>query len=268
MRRVSDLLSLQGRVAILTGGAGHIGLAAGEALAEGGAAVVVVDQDPAATEARANLLASHGGRETLPITADLADPTEIKRIVATTLARFGRIDVVVNNAGYTGTGGPASGWIAPFEAQTVGAWDAAMRINLTAPFLLVQAALDALRNSGNGAVINVGSIYGVTGPVMQMYAGTTMGNPAGYAASKGGLLQLTTYLSTLLAPAIRVNAVSPGGIERGQPASFQKEYVSRTPLGRMGVEEDLKGAIAFLASDASAYVTGQNLLVDGGWTAW
>ena len=95
-----------------------------------------------------------------------------------------------------------------------------------------------------------------------------MGNPAAYAATKGGLLQLTRYLATVLAPKIRVNAVSPGGIERGQPSAFQERYVARTPLGRMAREEDFKGIIAFLASDASAYVTGQNFAVDGGWTVW
>jgi NAD(P)-dependent dehydrogenase (short-subunit alcohol dehydrogenase family) len=95
-----------------------------------------------------------------------------------------------------------------------------------------------------------------------------MGNPAGYAASKGGLLQLTKYLATALAPAVRVNALSPGGVTRGQPRPFQQRYVERTPLRRMAVEEDLKGAFAYLAGDLSAYVTGHNLVVDGGWTAW
>ena len=95
-----------------------------------------------------------------------------------------------------------------------------------------------------------------------------MGNPAGYAASKGGLIQLTRWLATVLAPDVRVNAIIPGGIWRNQPETFREQYVARTPLGRMGAEEDLKGAAAYLASDLSAYVTGQNLIVDGGWTAW
>lgn len=267
MRTVAALMSLEGRVAVVTGGAGHIGLAAGEALAECGANVVVVDREAAGCEERARHLSSHGGKEALGFAADLSNPAACKAIVDRTLARFGRLDVLVNNAGFTGMSGE-KGWAVPFAEQTVEAWDAAMRVNLTAPFLLVQAAQASLAKSGHGSVVNVGSIYGVTGPVMAMYAGTAMENPAGYAAGKGGLLQLTRHLATLLAPQIRVNAVSPGGIERGQPASFQKEYVSRTPMARMGVEEDLKGAFAFLAGDASAYLTGQNLLVDGGWTAW
>ena len=122
--------------------------------------------------------------------------------------------------------------------------------------------------AGRGAIINIGSIYGTVGPDFSLYEGTSMANPAAYGASKGGLAQLTRYLATALAPLVRVNTISPGGIARGQPASFVERYRSRTPLGRMGAEEDLKGAVAFLASDAAAYVTGQNLLVDGGWSAW
>jgi NAD(P)-dependent dehydrogenase (short-subunit alcohol dehydrogenase family) len=108
----------------------------------------------------------------------------------------------------------------------------------------------------------------MVGPDMRLYEGTGMGSPAAYAASKGGLLQLTRWLATVLAPTIRVNAVTPGGILRGQPQVFRERYIARTPLGRMGSEEDLQGAVAYLASDLSAYVTGHNLVVDGGWTAW
>lgn len=111
-------------------------------------------------------------------------------------------------------------------------------------------------------------MYGHVGPDMRLYAGTTMANPVGYGASKGGLLQLTRYLSTLLAPHVRVNAISPGGIWRGQPDAFHEQYRQRTPMGRMATEEDMKGAVAYLASDLSAFVTGHDLVVDGGWTAW
>ena len=120
----------------------------------------------------------------------------------------------------------------------------------------------------SGAVILFASTYGMVGPDMRLYAGTPMANPAGYSASKGGLLQLMRYFATLLAPRIRVNAISPGGVWRNQPELFLERYVARTPLGRMAAEGDLKGAVAYLASDLSAYVTGHNLVVDGGWTAW
>ena len=146
-------------------------------------------------------------------------------------------------------------------------WRRALEVNLTAPFALIQSCVDLLKAS-KGVVINMGSIYGVLGPDMNLYQGTSMGNPAAYAASKGGLLQLTHWLATVLAPDIRVNMISPGGIFRHQPKDFCERYIQKTPLKRMATEEDLKGAIAYFATDLSLYVTGQNLLVDGGWTAW
>jgi NAD(P)-dependent dehydrogenase (short-subunit alcohol dehydrogenase family) len=160
------------------------------------------------------------------------------------------------------------GWNTPFAEQTVEAWDAALRVNLTSAFVLVHEAREALAGSGHGSVILFGSIYGLVGPDPALYEGTQLANPVAYGASKGALLQLVRYLATTLAPRVRVNAISPGGVERGQPDAFRRRYEARTPLGRMATEEDVKGAVAFLASDLSAYVTGQNLVVDGGWTAW
>jgi NAD(P)-dependent dehydrogenase (short-subunit alcohol dehydrogenase family) len=180
---------------------------------------------------------------------------------------LGRLDILVHCAAYVGTT-QAAGWAVPFEQQSVEAWEAAFRVNLTSAFVMVQEARQTLAHSGMGSVILFGSTYGIAGPDMRLYEGTDMANPAGYAASKGGVLQLTRYLATLLAPQVRVNAITPGGIRRGQPQAFQDRYVSRTPLGRMATEEDLKGAVAYLAGDLSTYVTGHNLIVDGGWTAW
>jgi NAD(P)-dependent dehydrogenase (short-subunit alcohol dehydrogenase family) len=179
----------------------------------------------------------------------------------------GSLDILVHCAAYVGTT-QTPGWAVPLDRQSVTAWDDAMRVNLTAAFVLVQEATDALKRSGHGSVIFFSSIYGMVGPDMRLYADTPMANPAGYAASKGGLIQLARHLATLLAPRVRCNVISPGGVWRNQPAIFVDRYQSRTPLTRMATEEDLKGAVAFLASDLAAYVTGQNLVVDGGWTAW
>lgn len=267
MRSTSDLLRIDGRVAVVTGGAGHLGLALGEALTEFGAHVVVVDLKEEDAQKRAAHLAAHGGVEAMGLGVDLAEPAEAEKVIETTLARFGRLDILVHNAAFTGSSG-LPGYAVPFAEQTIEAWDAALRINLSAAFVLARAARPALAASGHGVIVNIGSIYGVLGPNLGLYEGTTMGNPAAYGASKGGLLQLTKYLATALAPRVRVNAISPGGLERGQPEEFQTRYRDRTPLGRMGREEDLKGAMIFLASDASAYITGQNLMVDGGWSAW
>ncbi len=267
MRTLSDLLSLKDRVAIVTGGAGHIGLAFCDVLAELGANVVVVDRDPEIARQRASDVASRGSVRALGIGVDLGDSAAAAKIVGETLGQFRRIDIVVNNAAITGQA-LSAGYTVPLPEQTFAAWSKALDVNLSAAFLLAQASAPALANSGRGAIINVSSIYGVVGPNMGLYEGTPMGNPAAYAASKGGLVQLSRYLSTVLAPNVRVNTISPGGVERGQPEAFQERYRRLTPMARMGREEDLKGALAFLASDASAYITGQNVMVDGGWTAW
>lgn len=132
----------------------------------------------------------------------------------------------------------------------------------------MQECLAMLEKSRAGSVINVSSMYGMVGPDMHLYEGTEMGNPAAYAASKGGLLQLTRWMATVMAPKVRVNALTPGGVWRGQDNTFHEKYKKRTPLARMATEEDFKGAAAFLASDLSLYVTGQNIVVDGGWTVW
>ena len=125
-----------------------------------------------------------------------------------------------------------------------------------------------LVESDGASIVNIGSIYGMLGPDWGLYEGTAMSNPAAYGASKGALIQLTRWLATTIAPKIRVNIVSPGGIFRDQPNSFVKKYEERTPLGRMANENDFSGAILFLASDLSRYVTGQNIIVDGGWSSW
>jgi NAD(P)-dependent dehydrogenase (short-subunit alcohol dehydrogenase family) len=267
MKTLRELMDLSGRVAVVTGGAGHIGRAMCAALAELGAAVVVVDVNAEAAEAAAAALRQTTGAETLPLVVDLADEAAVKNIPAAVLARFGRIDVLVNNAAFVGTSG-LTGWGVPFEQPSVHTWRKAMEVNLTAAFALTQARAPAPAAHGRGAVVNVASIYGVVGPDMGLYEGTAMGNPAAYAASKGGLIQLTRWLSTVLGPNIRVNCLSPGGVARGQADVFRDRYVERTPLKRMATEEDFKGTLAWLASDLSAYVTGQNIMVDGGWTVW
>lgn len=266
MRTLRELFRLDDAVALVTGGAGHLALACEEALAEMGAKIVVVDRDLAASEARAKDLATRFGIDALGLAADLGAVESCPALVDAVVARFGRLDVLVNNAAFTGASG-IKNYAVPFPEQSLEAWESALRVNLTAPFVLAQAAFPALAKT-RGAIVNVGSIYGSVGPKPVLYEGTTMGNPAAYGASKGGLAQLTRYLATVMAPDVRVNCISPGGIARGQAEAFVTKYVASTPLGRMAAEEDFKGAFAYLASPASAYVTGQDLLVDGGWTAW
>ena len=267
MKRISELMSLKGRVAVITGGAGHIGSAMAEALAELGANIVILDISLELCLPVCERISKEYAVETLPLAVNLAQEEHIRKVPDEVINKFGRLDILVNCAAFVSTS-KLQGWITPFEEQNVDTWKQALDVNLTAPFILTQACTTVLKKSGNGSVINVGSIYGLVGPDMCLYEGTDMGNPSAYAASKGGLLQLTRWLATVLGPDIRVNAITPGGVSGGQPEVFQKKYIDRTPLKRMAIEEDFQGAVAYLASDLSSYVTGQNIIVDGGWTAW
>ena len=260
-------MDLTGRSALVTGAAGHIGGVISAALLELGASVVLLDQDPAACQAASKALGGLYRGRALPLPCDLSDEAATRAAVRAAVRQAGGLDILIHCAAYMGNTRMA-GWGVPFERQTVEAWDAALRVNVTSAFVLVQEARAALAASGRGSVILFGSIYGMVGPDFRLYEGTPMANPAGYGASKGGLLQLTRCLATELAPNIRVNMISPGGVRRGQPEAFHRRYVERTPLRRMAVEEDVKGAVAYLASDLSSYVTGHNLVVDGGWTIW
>ncbi len=267
MKSIRELIDLNGRVAVITGAVGHIGSAFAEAFAELHASVVLLDRNEARLGTCAQSLRGQYGTETLAFPVDLEDEQKTRQIPRVVLEKFGRIDILVHCAALVGTS-DLEGWAVPFSEQRSDTWRRALEVNLTAAFILTQAAAPALKESGHGSVITMGSIYGMVGPDMGLYGGTTLGNPAAYNASKGGILQLTRYLATVLAPDIRVNCISPGGVERGQTDPFLSRYIARTPLKRMAKEEDLKGAAVYLASDLSSYVTGQNIVVDGGWTAW
>lgn len=258
------LFDLSGRTAVVTGGAGPLGLVLSQALADHGARVVIVDLDQEkVSEALTKL---RPGAEHQGIAANLFHSDALAAVVSA-VETLGNCDVLVNNAALTGTSGVA-GYAVPFDQQTDEAFDLASHLNLNVPFSLTRRLAPMLRANGRGSVINVVSVYGLVGPNMGLYEGTRMGNPAAYAATKGGLSQLTRYLSTVLAPQIRVNAFAPGGIERGQDPEFIDRYERLTPLRRMANEDDFRGVVTWLAGDASAYVTGQVIAVDGGWTAW
>ncbi|MDR3355420.1 MAG: SDR family oxidoreductase [Synergistaceae bacterium] len=267
MRSLKDLSSLKGRSALVTGGAGHIGFAIADGLAELGANVILLDRETDRGKALCEELRARWGVGGEYIDADLERADQYADLPSRVESCWGRLDILVNCAAFVGTTN-LDGWNEPFERQSLDAWRRALEVNLTAPFAVTQMLLRLLIASGRGSVVNIASIYGMTGPVPSLYEGTGMNNPAAYGASKGGLLQLTRWLATTLAPRVRVNAVTPGGVARGQDERFSSRYRARTPMGRMATEEDIKGAAAFLASDLSAYVTGQNIVADGGWSVW
>lgn len=260
-------MNLRGRTALVTGAAGSLGKTIVDTLAELGADVVLVDLPDAPCAPVAGEVELKWGVKGYTYGCNLESGEERERLVEQVHGHGLHPDILVNNAAFVGTSG-LKGWVTAFEYQSVETWRRALEVNLTAAFDLVQRFLPSLREEGRGSVINVASIYGMYGPDYGLYEGTAMGNPAAYAASKGGLIQLTRWLATTLAPYVRVNAIAPGGVFRNQPAQFVERYEARTPLKRMATETDFVGAVGYLASDLSAYVTGQVVAVDGGWGVW
>lgn len=251
--------SLEDRVVLITGGAGHIGGAAAEAFAEVGARVAVADLDAG----------NAVNPRHLELSVDLGDLKAPEKAVSAVVDHFGRLDVVVAAAAMVPhADDEGAGWNVPFAMQDPDLWAEALTVNLTSIFALVQAAAEPLAAYGTGSVVLIGSQYGRVGPQPSLYEGTGLNNVAGYAVSKAGVAQLARWLATTMAPKVRVNSVTPGGIIRGQPKEFIERYEELTPLGRMGKEQDLTGPVLFLASDQSSYVTGHDLVVDGGFTSW
>lgn len=252
-------------VAAITGGVGHIGRAIARKLAGRGVLIAVLDKNADAGRAFATELetADPGGHRF--IDADLMQPESFAAIRAEIESAFGQLDYLVNSAAFYDD---APGWGVPFEQEGYEAWLKVMRVNLLAPFFLAQALHPLLVKSDDASIVNIGTMYSAVGPDWGLYEGTDMTNPAAYSASKGGLLSTTRWLATALAPKVRVNMVSPGGIERGQSPQFLERYHKRTPLGRMGTENDISGMVSLLLSPEGAYITGQHILIDGGWTAW
>jgi NAD(P)-dependent dehydrogenase (short-subunit alcohol dehydrogenase family) len=267
MTTLNTLMQLKGRRALITGATGGLGRIMADTLAEQGADLVLVDRPGADFQALSEALVRQWGVKVQHRHCDLEQQAQRAELVAWVKESGLGLNILINNAAFVGTS-ELQGWGVPFEQQTVETWRRALEVNLTAVFDLCQGLTPLLKEAAGANIINIGSIYGEYGPDWGLYEGTKMSNPAAYGASKGGLIQFTRWLATTIAPDVRVNAISPGGIARGQPEVFVRRYEARTPLRRMATEDDFRGAVAYLASDLSAYVTGQNLSVDGGWGAW
>lgn len=194
---------------------------------------------------------------------DITKEESVVNLIDEILLKYGKIDGWVNNA-YPRT----KDWGNKFEDIKFDSWRENVDMHLNGYFLCCQKVLEKMKEKKNGALVNMASIYGVVGPDFTIYEGTEMTSPAGYAAIKGGLVNLTRYLSSYYGKYnVRVNAVSPGGIFDRQPESFVENYEKKVPLKRMGLPEDISPSVAFLLSDDASYVTGHNLIVDGGWSA-
>lgn len=263
---VSELLNLRGRFALITGAGGHIGREMAITLAELGANLFLVDRKEVNLDSFSKSLISDYEIRVEVIPCDLESEPERNGLIKD-VKSHGCLNILVNNAAFVGSSG-LEGWATPFEEQSVETWRRAIEVNLTSVFHLSRDFATVLKGSEGASIINIASIYGALGPDYSLYEGTQMQNPAAYGASKGGLIQFTKWLATTLAPDVRVNAISPGGVLRGQPNSFVQRYKKKTPLGRMAKEKDFQGTLAYLASDMSSYVTGQNIFVDGGFNIW
>lgn len=267
MTSIAKLMDIKGRRALVTGAAGGIGRVIAETLAELGADLILVDRPDASYGSLLEDIAIRHGVKVTPCECDLELQEDRNALIDSVSGKQGGLDILVNNAAFVGTTG-LQGWATSLENQSIETWRRALEVNLTAAFHLAKGMAPLLSKSAGGSLINIASIYGLHAPDYSLYRDTEMGNPAAYAVSKGGLIQLTRWLATTLAPNVRVNAISPGGVFRSQPDAFVRRYEARTPLGRMATENDFRGAIGFLASDMSSYVTGQILAVDGGWGIW
>lgn len=261
MTSVHELFDLSGKVAIITGGDGLLGSQMSIALAEAGAHVVLASLDPFRCKEQAALI-SENYAEAIGLELDQTDPDSVARMVQSTFDTFGRIDVLVNNAAWNAPGGLV-------ELLTDEEWNSFFSVNAWGVFLCCQAVGEVMKQQRKGSIINIASIYGVVSPDQRIYGQSGLNSALPYGASKAAVIQMTRYLATYWAEyGIRVNSITPGGFFNNQDPEFVRNYCSRVPLGRMGNETDLKGTIVYLASDASAYMTGHNLVLDGGWTAW
>jgi NAD(P)-dependent dehydrogenase (short-subunit alcohol dehydrogenase family) len=267
MTSIKILQNLHGRQAVITGVAGGLGLIIAETLAELGSDLILVDRPGSDILKLEGRISKTWGVNVISYECDLELEMDRIKLGMQVKADNKSLNCLINCAAFVGNN-DLPGWNEPFEQQSLATWRRAFEVNLTAAFHLSQIFTPLLQNGVGGNILNITSIYGEYGPDWRLYEGSLMGNPAAYGASKGGLEQLTRWLSTTLAPNIRVNAIAPGGIFRNQGKTFVDRYESRTPMQRMGKDDDFRGAVAFLTSDMSSYVTGQVLRVDGGWGVW
>jgi NAD(P)-dependent dehydrogenase (short-subunit alcohol dehydrogenase family) len=272
------LFELRGQVAIITGGAGLLGLQHAAAIAGAGGHPVIADVAEGAATASAAELTTRYGVDALGVGVDITRPPAVERMVRTVLDRFGRIDILINNAALTVKGGSAraAAYFAPFEEYPLDLWEEALRVNLTGLFLCCQAVGKVMVAQGSGVILNIASDVGTISPDHRIYEGVKnpyadgpLNTPIAYATTKAAVINFTRYLATYWADkGIRVNCLSPGGVYAGHDAQFVKNLTARIPLGRMAEADEYRGAVLFLVSKASSYMTGANLIVDGGRTAW
>jgi len=259
MRTINNLIDMKDRNVLITGAFGHIGRKITKTLYDLGARLILVDHP----SSDMSLEKSINYENHFIFKCDFESAEDRIILINKIKSKITSLSCLINNAAFVGTSN-LDGWACDFEDQSTGTWRRALEVNLITPFHLSREFQPELLRGKGANIINITSIYSEFGPDWSLYENTNIGNPAAYSASKGGLTQLTRWLSTTVSPNIRVNAVSPGGIFRNQSDFFVKKYEDKVPLKRMATEKDICGAIIFLATDMSEYITGQIIRVDGG----
>lgn len=260
---VSELFNLTGRVALITGASGYLGSAMASALAEAGATVVCASRDQARADAAATELPSVQGQQHFGVVLDQLDESSIESGFRSVIERAGTVDVLVNN----GQHGPGNDWTDVTTEQFKG-----QLANAAGYFHLARLVRDhAVKRNAPASIVMIGSMYGIVGSYPETYDGVCSASPVAYHALKGGVIQMTRHLGVYWAKdQVRVNCLSPGAFPNPEkvPDGLVDRLTPKCPMARMGLPHELKGTVVFLASDASSYMTGQNVVVDGGWTAW
>ena len=263
IRKVFDFSN---RVIVITGAAGLLGSEYADGFCQAGGNVVLADKNFEKCKKLAAKLEKKYGVKPLPIKLDVTNPNSIKKMIAHITKKFSKIDVLVNNAIY-----PEIGKIkkTKFEDFPLDVWKKGIDVNLTGMFLCSQQIGEIMKKQKNGVIINISSIYGIKGPDQRIYGKTKIIKSALYATTKGAVINFTKYLASYWnRTGIRVNTLSLGGVEENQDRNFKKKYSDKTMIGRMAKKDEYVGALLFLSSDASSYMTGSNLVIDGGWSAW
>lgn len=267
---------LTGRVAVITGGAGMLGVKHGEAIAELGGIPVLVDLNEDVARQKAQALATQFNTRALGMSCDITSPEAVRALDRRLKDEFGGVDILINNAAVnpkveSGISAKDFSRLENFPLET---WNRDVAVGLTGPFLCSQVFGAGMAAKGKGVIVNIASFYGLIAPNQKLYRIEGLPDdqqpmkPISYTVVKAGLIGMTSYLATYWPGKVRVNALAPGGIYNGQPEEFLARFRGVAPMARMGGQDEFKGALAFLASDASSYMTGQTVAVDGGATCW
>lgn len=260
---VKDYSNIKGYNILITGAAGHLGKEFSECLASLKANLILLDKDKKKLLKLEKSLQKKNDILVSSYTVDLEKISQRKKTINAIKKKFQSIDIIINNAAFIGASN-LKNWSTNFENQSIETWNRAIEVNLTSVFHICQGLLPLLKKSKNPSIVNIGSMHGFLAPEWSLYKDTNMSNPAAYSVSKAGIIHLTKWLATTLAPKIRVNCISPGGIYRSQPKKFLKRFNATTPLEKMATEKDFIGALIYLCGNSSNYMTGQNIVIDGG----